>query len=227
MNDDTNMFDTLLASTVHDMKNSLSLLMNELEAMGSKLEENDENRQTVSSLRYETSRINISLMELLTLYKLEKKQISIQIEEVVVADILEDYVAVHSFVAKNRDVQLDFECDDSLIWFLDPGFLHIVINNIVGNSIRYTRSRVIISAFVIDQQLCIQIDDDGQGYPEQMISSVESFSKTIDVDTGSTGLGLYFASTIAKNHSRHGRTGDIVLKNNEKLTGGCFKILLP
>jgi signal transduction histidine kinase len=227
MNDDTNMFDTLLASTVHDMKNSLSLLMNELEVMGSKLEGNDENRQTVSSLRYETSRINISLMELLTLYKLEKKQISIQIEEVVVADILEDYVAVHSFIAKNRDVQLDFECDDSLIWFLDPSFLHIVINNIVGNSIRYTKSRVIISAFVVDQQLCIQIDDDGQGYPEQMISSVESFSKTIDVDSGSTGLGLYFASIIAKNHSRHGKIGGIVLKNNEKLTGGCFKIFLP
>ena len=70
MNDNTNMFDTLLASTVHDMKNSLSLLMNDLEVMGSKLERSDENRQTVSSLRYEASRINISLMELLALYKL-------------------------------------------------------------------------------------------------------------------------------------------------------------
>lgn len=221
------MFDTLLASTVHDMKNSLSLLMNELEVMGSKLERSNENRQTVSSLRYEASRINISLMELLALYKLEKKQISIQIEEVAVADVLEDYVAAHSFVAKNRDVQLHFECDDSLIWFFDPVFLHIVINNIVGNSIRYTKSQVIISAFVVDHQLCIQIDDDGQGYPEQMIDSVEQFSKSMDVDTGSTGLGLYFASIIAKNHIRQKRSGDIVLKNNEKLTGGCFKIFLP
>lgn len=74
MNDNTNMFDTLLASTVHDMKNSLSLLMNELEVMGSKLERSNENRQTVSSLRYEASRINISLMELLALYKLEKSK---------------------------------------------------------------------------------------------------------------------------------------------------------
>jgi len=221
------MFETVLASSVHDMKNSLSLLMSHLETISMRLEQQNENQQDISNLRYEASRINISLMELLTLYKLERKQIGVNIEEVIVIDLIEDCIAAHSLLASNKGIQLNLDCDDSLLWFADTNLVSIVLNNIIGNSIRYTHSQLLVSARIQQQQLLIQIDDDGAGYPDNMLDEPENFGKHIDIHSGSTGLGLFFAATIAQNHQRQGQQGKINLQNKNRLSGGCFQIYLP
>ena len=221
------MFETVLASTVHDMKNSLSLLMGQLDHISQQLEKDLKNQQAVSSLRYETSRINMSLMQLLTLYKLENNQLSVQIAEVEVIDFMEDCIATHSSLALNSGVNLELECDDSLIWFFDPDMVGIAINNVLGNSIRYTESQVLVTVKVEDGRLVIQIDDDGRGYPENMLIDPENFIKRISYSTGSTGLGLFFSATIARNHERSGKRGEIILDNGGLLSGGRFQLSLP
>lgn len=224
---DQSMFETVLASTVHDMKNSLSLLLSQLDNISDSLERETDNQLAVNDLRYQASRINISLMELLTLYKLDKKQVGIQFNEVIVVDFIADCIAAYSLLAENKDIQLDMQCDDALIWFFDPDMVGIAINNIIGNCIRYTKSKVLVSAELYNGQLSIRIDDDGQGYPENMIDEPEQLMKKINFNTGSTGLGLYFAATIAQRHQRQHRCGNIQIDNDSPIGGGCFQINLP
>ncbi|MDJ0832265.1 MAG: HAMP domain-containing sensor histidine kinase [Gammaproteobacteria bacterium] len=221
------LFETVLASTVHDMKNSLSLLLGQLDVISEKLEQDQENQQAVSTLRYEAGRINYSLMELLTLYRLEKQQLGMNISEVIVADFIDDCVAGHSMMARNNGIRLEATCDDELIWFFDPDLVGIAINNILGNSIRYSHERVQISVQILDKQLLIQIDDDGNGYPQKLLDEVENFSTGVNAQTGSTGLGLYFAATIANCHQRQERQGRIQLANGAGLPGGSFQLHLP
>ncbi|MCP4078516.1 MAG: HAMP domain-containing histidine kinase [Gammaproteobacteria bacterium] len=221
------LFETVLASTVHDMKNSLSLLMGQLDNLSLRLEVGSENQQAVSSIRYESSRINQSLMQLLTLYKLENNQLFIQISEVEVVDFIEDCIATHSLLAENNGIQLEVDCDDSIIWFFDQDMVGIAIKNILGNSIRYTGKQVIVSVKVVEGHLVIQIDDDGPGYPENMIENPDQFIKKVNYSTGSTGLGLFFSATIAHNHHRSDRQGSIHLSNDGLLNGGSFQITLP
>ena len=221
------LFATVLASTVHDMKNSLSLLMSQLDSIAQQLDSNGENAKSISSIRYESSRINLSMMQLLSLYKIDNQQFKVQIGEVEVADFIEDCVAAHSPVANSRGIDLTIDCDDSLIWFFDPDLVGIAVNNVIGNSIRYTSSRLMVSVKVIDQQLVIAIDDDGQGYPEIMLQDPEHFMHNINYSTGSTGLGLFFSATVAHYHQRNGNHGKIALKNDGALGGGSFSIYLP
>ena len=221
------MFETVLASTVHDMKNSLSMLLSQLDNISDKLDRDTENQQSVNDLRYQANRINISLMELLTLYKLEKKQVGIQFAEVIVVDFLEDCIAAHSLLAANRGLKLDMQCDDSLMWFFDPDMVGIAINNIIGNCMRYTSSQVRVSASLENGQLSICIDDDGPGYPQHMLQDIEQIMNRVDFNSGSTGLGLYFAATIAQRHQRQGRHGNIQVENGDRLGGGSFRINLP
>lgn len=221
------LFETVLASTVHDMKNSLSLLIGELDNITQRMDDDVENRHAISSIRYESSRINLSLMQLLSLYKLQNNQLTIQITEVEVADFIEDCVASHSLVAANNGMKINIDCDDSLIWFFDPDMIGITINNILGNSIRYSKSCIQVTIKVVEGRLRIQIDDDGDGYPENMIQDPENFIKRINYSTGSTGLGLFFSATVAHYHKRSGRQGDIKLQNGKLLSGGCFQIYLP
>jgi signal transduction histidine kinase len=221
------LFATVLASTVHDMKNSLSLLANQLDTIAARLEADNENRECVSGIRYESSRINLSLMQLLSLYKIDSKQFKVQVAEVEVADFIEDCVAAHSPVANSMGIELTIDCDDSLIWFFDPDLVGIAVNNVIGNSIRYTSSRLSVMVKVIDKQLVITIDDDGEGYPETMLQDPEHFMHNINYSTGSTGLGLFFSATVAHYHQRNKKTGKIDLNNDGALGGGSFSIYLP
>lgn len=52
-------------------------------------------------------------------------------------------------------------------------------------------------------------------------------NRGVSFNTGSTGLGLYFSSIVAKMHKNQGRTGDILLENGGKFGGGCFVLRLP
>jgi len=227
MKTDQSIFETLLASSIHDMKNSLGLVMHELETIGAQLEDDLEKTSSIASLRYEASRINTSLMELLALYKIEKKQLDIHKDETYLIELIEDSMAAHTFLAKSKGIQMDFDCDDEMIWFLDANLMRIVLNNILSNSIRYSKSKILISANIIDKQLCLQIDDDGFGYPDAMIEATKHIKHSIDSSSGSTGLGLYFSHEIANKHQRQDKKGSIHLKNKQKLSGGCFQIFLP
>jgi signal transduction histidine kinase len=221
------LFETVLASSVHDMKNSLGLLMGELDNISLQLEQDTENQRGVSTIRYETSRINDSLIQLLSLYKLENNQLDIQVIEVDVVDFIEDCIASCMPLAANNGVQLAIDCDDATVWFFDPDMVSIVLNNIIGNSIRYAKKQVLISVKIEDGRLLIQVDDDGEGYPESMLQDPESFSKKVNSSTGSTGLGLFFSNTVAYYHKRCGKQGEIKLGNGHLLRGGCFQMYLP
>ena len=222
-----NLFETVLSSTVHDMKNSLGQLMAQLDEISLRLEHDKENQNAVSSLRYESSRINLSLMQLLTLYKLEKNQLSINIDEVEVIDFIEDCIASHSMMAKNKGIQIELDCEDSLVWFFDPNMVGIAINNILGNSIRYSKNKVLVSVIMENGFNIIQIDDDGEGYPESMLDDPEILINRVNKNTGSTNLGLFYSAIIAGEHERLGKKGSIKLKNKVLLQGGCFQFILP
>ena len=230
MTNSSSLFETVLASTVHDMKNSLSLVLAQLDQIAVLIENNDD-QKIVSTLRYESSRINLSLMQMLALYKLDNDQLNVRIVEVELIDFIEDCVASHIPLAKNSNVELEIDCDEQLIWFFDPDMVSIAINNIIGNSIRYTDTKVKISVIEnnssTEKGITIEISDDGNGYPEMMLIEPENYIKTINHSTGSTGLGLFFSATIASMHQKNGVKGTISLDNGNIWDGGRFKLFLP
>lgn len=230
MNNNTSLFETVLASTVHDMKNSLSLVLAQLDQIAALIEDNDDHK-VVSTLRYESSRINLSLMQMLALYKLDNDQLNLRTVEVELIEFIEDCVASHIPLAKNSNIELEIDCDEFLVWFFDPDMVSIAINNIIGNSIRYTQSKVKISVSEtqIDSHkgITIEISDDGDGYPEMMLIEPENYIKTINHSTGSTGLGLFFSATIASMHQKNGFHGRISLDNKNPWNGGRFQLFLP
>jgi hypothetical protein len=54
-----------------------------------------------------------------------------------------------------------------------------------------------------------------------------SYKRTIDINTGSTGLGLYFSMLVAKSHTNKDREGYISIVNGGSLGGGVFTIYIP
>lgn len=226
--DDSLDFSFVLASSVHDMKNSLGMLQHTLESMlADNPPENDAQRKTFSVLGYEASRINSELVQLLTLYRMQHESLRVQIDEHYVVDLLEDQVDRNDVLFQTRGLELEIKCDPDLKWYFDSELLGGVINNILVNCARYSRARLLISAEVTDQQLGIHISDDGNGYPQSMLDAPLEKNAGVSFSSGSTNLGLLFASRIVQLHHAHGSRGSLRLANKGPLGGGVLTLTLP
>jgi len=221
-------FSTVIASTVHDMKNSLAMLMQAYEKWSGELPPELSETAERGMIEYESLRLNGMLVQMLALYKLGVNQLPMRPNWVEAEDFLQEQLARHDEILQSRHITGTYDVeDDGLMAFLDTELVGSVVSNVINNSIRYARSAIHLKAWTENGQLVIAIVDDGQGYPSNMIESQSDYVLGINMSTGSTGLGLYFGQRIAQLHQRNGVQGHIELRNDSPLGGGEFRIYLP
>jgi signal transduction histidine kinase len=218
-------FPAILASSVHDIKNSLTALRAGL----GQLENIHQDPKPIEfrQLEFETNRMNNSLMQLLTLYKIDLSQFSLTIDEYGAIDILEDIIAQQSTLLSLSNIQLTTKCDDDLFCYCDHTLISNAISTLVNNAQRYCNNKILLSATQEDDYVVFCIEDDGKGYPENFLSFNPPKNTQIDMATGNTGLGLFFAETIAKLHTNGDKHGFIKVENNSRFDGAKFSLYLP
>jgi len=221
-------FSLVLASSVHDMKNSLGMLLSSLEGIIQETPpENDEQAKRFATLQYETSRINGELIQLLSVYRMQKNRMPLHIDEHFVIDLIEDQIARNHMLFETRNIEIDIQCDADLNGYFDNDLVGGVVHNVLINCARYTKQKLQVSAELVDKVLCIAIADDGEGYPEAMLGAPTLSSSSDAFNSGSTNLGLFFANEVAKLHCQNDLCGRIELSNNGPLGGGVFKLYIP
>lgn len=225
-------FSMLLASSVHDIKNSLSMLLTSLDdVIDINADDNPQQRRNYSTLRGEASRINNALIYLLGLYRLENDQLSLNVAEVYVADFLEEQVASQQLLFDINNVVVTLDCNPDLTGFFDEHLVAGIVNNILVNCAKYTNKTIRIQAQKSNGFLTLNIIDDGQGYPQSIINNLNNKDRSIDFNSGSTNLGLFFSQKIAAIHHCKDKYGTIQLSNIEATadyaSGGCFTLQLP
>lgn len=219
-------FSAVIANSIHDMKNSVAMLLSGLDELIVQSPQGDPPvNQGFMELQYQGKRVNAQLVQLLALYRIRNDLYSPNITEIDVAECLEECSLQNKGLLALKGISLEVSCDTDLFWFFDRSMILSVINSQVNNAFKYTRSRVVISANIQDGHLCIDIHDDGSGYPEEMLQNAGADQRTIDMSTSSTGLGLYFATLVAQMHTNKGKSGNISLSNKD--AGGRFRICLP
>lgn len=219
-------FSMVLALAVHDMKNSLGMLLNSLDELRAENEDKLNDSSRFNTLRYEAERIHNDLVQLLGIYRLGENNLSAHIEEHFVPDFLSEHLARHTPLLDGLGIECSIDAED-INGFFDADLLTGALNNTINNAIRYTKTRIRLTANERDGYLVIGVEDDGDGYPENMQHTGTLSFKSLDFNTGSTSLGLFFVSAVADLHNEGERTGYIKLHNGGHLGGGVFEIWLP
>lgn len=220
-------FSDVLASLIHDMKNSLSMVVHTLDEVTSDPSFNYDRPERITALQNEARRLNNNLIELLTLYKIENERISPTIEDMDIDNFLQELVAENSASAAANGISLSYECDPDLFGYFDEALIRGLLNNLIGNGLRYTRDQLIISAAQEEGYLVFRVEDNGDGYPEPMLRAQSADDSSADLVEGRTKLGLHFASMVAGMHVNGEHKGFIRLQNGYRLEGGCFSVWLP
>lgn len=221
-------FSMVIASTVHDMKNSLATLTRAHSEWQAQLPAELQGTPGHGVIEYEFANLNGMLVQLLGLYKLGVNQLPLRPDYHELDDFIEAQLAHHQEVLDSRGISAGFDVDPLIpLGFFDRELIGSVVSNILVNAIRFARQAIAVEVGEQDGQLCITINDDGPGYPAHMIEKQTDYVLGINAQSGSTGLGLYFASNIARLHQRNGVQGRIEIANGGALGGGRFSIYLP
>jgi signal transduction histidine kinase len=221
-------FSTVIASTVHDMKNSLAMLMQSHSQWLARLPEAQRAGPELGVIDFEFAHLNGMLVQLLGLYKLGVNQMPLQPAYHELDDFIEAQLASHQEVFASRGIIATYEVDPlSPLGFFDRELIASVLGNCINNAIRYARESLLITVSDEAGQLVLSINDDGDGYPPEMLERQADYVQGINHSTGSTGLGLYFAARIAALHQRNGVVGRTEIGNGGPLGGGIFSLYLP
>jgi len=222
-----------LASTAHDMKNSISVVSGTLEGLldGSPADLPDPAAYPqMAQMLYQTRRLNDNLMQLLALYKeVGTPAYPLDIALTDVAQLGQQVAAANRVLLGARAIAFEISAAPGLCWHLDEDLVLGVINHAINNATRYTLDRIVLSLREESGMLEIRVEDNGAGFPPALLAAGAAAGRARAVDFGanSAGLGLYFATEVARMHTHRGATGTVRLENGGAPGGGCFVLRLP
>lgn len=219
---------TFLLSSIHDMKNSLGMMASYLEdALSEPGPADAPARKKTAQALYETQRVSDHLIQLLALYKIDQTFYPFDPQDQSLADLAREALARAQPLADSKNITLDCDCPEDLYGWLDYELIFGVVVQALHNALHYSKSQVMLSCAAHASGVVIRVEDDGPGYPDFLLEQGNGSRRGISFESGSTGLGLYFADVVARLHRAGQQTGRIQLENGGRMGGGCFIMELP
>ncbi len=197
------MDEKLTAVVVHDMKNALGVLEDQLAILCQSNPEVAASHALCTSLRQK-------LIGFLTLYKGE---MTARISDVCPEDFLSEVRDLVFLPPDAPEIGIVISPDTPVIWFFDERLVQLALEAAIQNALRFARSRITLGARREEGFLVLSVRDDGPG-----LGTLE--------ETPSTGLGTELCRTIAGAHVREGVKGHVSLANAAE-GGALFEIWLP
>jgi signal transduction histidine kinase len=162
----------------------------------------------------QVNRLRILIEQLLDLSRLDSQAIPIKPQPIVLRALLAEIVAG---TAREQDVHLDVA--DDLEVRADRLALERIMDNLVGNALRYGAPPVVVTAHPMDTYLRVSVEDEGEGVPPELVPRLFDRFERGSVGHGS-GLGLSIAQAYARAHG-----GDLIYDRSKK--GARFELILP
>ncbi len=128
-------FTSILANSVHDMKNSVSMLIGALDGFnGGCGQENCASQALISQLQYEGKRLNSNLVQILMLYRVNNSEYALNISENDVSEVLEECCLENEGALSLKGIELELSCPDDSMGFFDRELVTGMINSVINNA---------------------------------------------------------------------------------------------
>lgn len=203
----------LLGMAAHDLRNPISIISMYAEFITAELGENlNEKQVELLKVISEMSHFMLNLIsDILDLSKIEAGKLELEIKEENYREFLERAVKLNSVIASQKKINivLEYNIGSDIVKF-DRNKLEQVLNNLIGNAVKYSHPETMITVAVgsgSEGGVITEVTDQGQGIPGEELESIfKEFNKSSTRSTAgekSTGLGLAISKKIIEGHGGH------------------------
>lgn len=208
-----------LTDMVHNIRNPLFALGGYFELLEDFMENpKPQQKEYISMINQKLDYLNRLVADMLLVDRLENGRISFNMVNTRLKPMLEIVVMENSLIKRCKEICI--ECDDISIE-MDAFRMRQALDNLIDNAIIHGKcSKIVLSAFLKENTVCIFMYDNGCGMTEKQCQHAFDRYYTNSIQN-SSGLGLSIASQMVRGHN-----GTISL-TSEIENGTTIKILLP
>jgi len=220
----------LLGMAAHDLRTPLGVIQvysGFLEEEAYEVLDNSQ-REFIASIR-KTSEFMLKLInDLLDVSTIESGQLKLDKDSVDLVEVIRHNVEMNAILANKKGIQLSFDPGPPIPrLYLDESKMEQVLNNLIGNAVKYSHSGTVVRVTVAQEgnHIVVMVQDHGQGIPaEDLPKLFQAFGKAnVKTTAGeqSIGLGLVIARKIIEGHSGRIWVESVVGE------GSTFRFTLP
>lgn len=189
----------LISDVSHELKTPLTSILGQVQGIRDGVFKADDDR--LETIQKEAERLS-SLVNLLQEYtKLRSKAFNIEKKEVNLYKLVEDIAKTHESTLRENKMKLVNELDKDYKIQADELMLERIIQNLVENAIKYSKSKEIK---ISSKENKLIVSDNGVGIPEESLTKIfERFyrvEKSRNRSTGGLGLGLALVKEMVEVH---------------------------
>ena len=210
---------------VHEIRTPLSLISLPLERMQQQ-KRSDEDKRYLDIIRKNMNYLLDITNQLLDFQKVENSTLCLNKRNSSIKQLLQDtYNQFEGYIdAKGKNFLLQLPEED-VITAIDRDRINKIMMNLMGNALKYTRSKIIISMNTDERFVYVMVSDNGPGVSDAEKEKIfETFYQAQNDKIAAalgTGIGLSYSRMLAKAHD-----GDLKVKDAEG-GGSCFVLTLP
>ena len=147
--------------------------------------------------------------DILDFSKIEAGKLDLELLDFNILNQLSEFVAINAYTAQEKNIELILDSSGITATAVkgDPGRIRQILNNLVGNAIKFTREgEIIIKASLTEKVngllLTVSVIDSGIGIPDDKLPTLfDSFTQADTSTTrefGGTGLGLAITKQLCE-----------------------------
>ena len=238
---------SFFANISHEFRTPLTMISGPVEQLAASDEMTQDNKRLLEIIQRNIRRMLRLVNQLLDFNKLENDTLKLKVKEVDVISHLNNLADIFRVTAKEKGVIFNtFGLEEAYNVWLDDDKLDKICFNLLSNAMKFTSKGGKVE-FILDvvtredaqtlfdlkdsdtdsRWLKIQVKDSGPGLPEDQLDKIfERYYQLENQVRGAynwgTGIGLYFARTLATMHHGYLKAG-----NRTTGPGAVFTLILP
>lgn len=211
----------------HELKTPITSIQGYAELLYNDFAKNrEQEKEFLKIIQKESNNITSLLDNILTISKLENKEIEINSLDINIKTIVDEIINTTKPMCIEKNISIINKCEN-IIMLADYKKIHQLFNNLIVNAIKYNKDNgyVVINCFKDEKNINIIVKDSGIGIP--LVDRNRIFERFYRVEKGrskamgGTGLGLSIVKHIVKYYN-----GKIKVKSTEGF-GSEFIIKIP
>ncbi len=220
----------LVANVSHDLRSPIASIQGYLETIQMKGDtiSKEELNTYFGTVISNTQKLNRLIDDLFDLSKLDAEEVTPNIENISVAELIQDLSLQFRPIAEKKGIKLEVKFPESpnALIEADISLMNRALTNLIDNAIQHTPQggKVTISSVKSGKDVVVEIEDTGSGIPEEDLPHV--FDRFYQADKSRSekqgaGLGLAIAQKIFQLHG-----ADVMVQSGIN-RGTTFRIAIP
>lgn len=185
----------------HELKTPLGIIGSYSEGLKEKIAEEKKDHY-LDVIIDETQKMNVLVLEMLQLSKLESDAYCLKLEQFTLNDLIKVNLKNKHKLFEDKKIVLSTRLDEKIELVADYFGIEKVFNNLLMNAIEHTSIGGMIDVRIEGGKVSVQ--NEGQSIPEEKINQIwENFYKVEEINNRSgerTGLGLAIVKQILEKH---------------------------